>query len=348
MKTATTRRTFIGAALALLAAVRRALGRSLLRLVPNRQEQHAADKGRELGIGTVALKEPRQVDAYSMQTWTLVYTAGKGGVKGGGGLRIGLRHLLKWHARMPQTRQPSGDGYITAKAGDVPVTVSIPRNMWAKRPRGGRLGHQYFAWQNIVQVTIGKPGLKPGTQLRITFGDRSGGGPGWRTQPFDETHFGFKCYADISGGGEYLPIEEIPTVEILATAPTKLTVLVPSNAQAGKPCWCLVRAEDRFGNPAAKYRGKVQLTSTDPRARLPEAFTFTANDQGIHRFENIVLHMSLPKTLSTFQAKDLRLLPWSLTGSNCHSGQSWAEAESAKKAILETFACKCLWLLARK
>ena len=71
-------------------------------------------------------------------------------------------------------------------------------------PGRGKLGSQYFAWQNLVQVTIGPPGLKPGEQLRITFGDRSRGSRGWRVQPFDETHYGFKCYVDLVGGGAVL------------------------------------------------------------------------------------------------------------------------------------------------
>ena len=157
---------------------------------------------------------------------------------------------------------------------------------------------QYFAWQNLVQAIVGEPGLKPGKQLRITFGDRRGGSRGWRVQPFDETHYGFKCYVDVAGNGEYLPIEESPTVEIVAAAPTKLTVLMPSITVVGQPCWCLVRAEDRFGNPAPQYRGKVRLTSTDSMAELPEAFTFTAEDQGVHRFENIVFRTPGDHTVS--------------------------------------------------
>jgi len=250
-------------------------------LVPNRQEEKAAAKARRLGVGTVVLEGPEQVEAYTLQTWTLIYTAGESGIKAGGGLRIGLRHLQDWHAAMPQTTDPTGDGYLTAATdGDATVVATVPGR--------GKTAAQYFAWQNLVQVTVGAPGLKPGEQLRITFGDRQAGSRGWRVQPFDETHYGFKCYVDLTGGGEYLPIEDSPTVEIIAAATTRLVVLLPSNAVAGQPCWCLVRAEDCFGNPAAEYRGTVRLASTDPQAKLPARFTFTDDDQGVHRFESIV------------------------------------------------------------
>ncbi len=280
MKIFTTRRTFVQASLAFFLGVGNAVGGSLRRLVPNRQERQAAEKARQQGAGTVALKGPETVEAYSRQTWTLVYTADAGGIKPGGGLRIGLRHLQNWHAEMPQTRDPHGGGYLSAAAdGGVPVDVSVP---------GGKLNSQYFAWQNLVQATVRSPGLKPGEQLRVTFGDRSQGGRGWRVQPFDESHYGFKCYVDVTGDGEFLPIEESPTIEITAAAPTKLTVLAPSDAVAGEACWCLVRAEDRFGNPATQYRGTVRLSSTDPAADLPEVLSFTAEDRGVRRFESIV------------------------------------------------------------
>jgi hypothetical protein len=77
--------------------------------------------------------------------------------------------------------------------------------------------------------------------------------------------------------------------EIVSAAAEKLAVVVPSDAVVGKASWCLVRAEDRYGNPAADYRGSVRLTSTDPLAKLPKAFTFTAEDRGVHRFENVSL-----------------------------------------------------------
>ncbi len=291
MKTTTTRRTFLGAIAAFLTGSGKLFGRSLRRLIPNRQEQRAAERGRKLGIGTVSLEGPDRVEVNTLQTWTLVYTAGQGGIKPGGGLRIGLRHLQNWHAKLPQTKRAGEEGYLTAEAdGEAPVDASIPG--WSK------VGSQYFAWQNIVEAVVGEPGLEPGKQLRITFGDRRGGSRGWRATPFDETHYGLKCYVDVTGSGEFLPIEESPTVQVVAAAPTKLAVLTPSDAVVGKPCWCLVRAEDRFGNPAPRYRGKVRLTSTDSKAELPEEFTFTADDRGVHRFENIVLRTPGDHTIS--------------------------------------------------
>jgi len=291
MRTPIRRRTFIQALTACLVGACEILASSLRALIPNRQEEVAGIKARRLGVGTVGLEGPTQVEAYTFQTWTLIYTAGEGGIKSGGGLRVGLRHLQDRHAAMPQVRHARNDGYLTARtSGTAPVAISIPdRN---------KLVTQYFPWQNLIQVTVGEPGLNPGEQLRITFGDRHGGSRGWRVQPFDESHYGFKCYVDLEGQGEFLPMEDSPTVEIIAAVPRTLAVLLPSNAVAKRPCWCLVRIEDRFGNPTPGYSGSVRLTSTDSRAELPEKLIFTAADRGVRRVEDIVFHTSGDHTIA--------------------------------------------------
>ena len=72
-----------------------------------------------------------------------------------------------------------------------------------------RFSGQYFPWQNIVEVIIGEPGLKSGQTIRVTYGDRTGGSPGFQVQPFDESHFIFKVYVDALGNNEYLPLVEM-------------------------------------------------------------------------------------------------------------------------------------------
>ena len=81
-----------------------------------------------------------------------------------------------------------------------------------------------------------------------------------------------------------------PTIEIIAADPYRLGVVMPSDAVAGKPTWCIVRAEDRYGNPATRYRGTIQFGATDDNAELPSAYTFTEADRGVRRFENVIFH----------------------------------------------------------
>jgi hypothetical protein len=248
--------------------------------IPNQYEDEAVAAGEKLGIGSAALEGPDSVEVRSHETWTLVYTAGKAGIQPGGGIRIGLRHLSQW--TMPQTTDPQAPGYLTLETPrDVPASVVVDFRR--------RFFLEYFAWHNMVEVTLPERGLAPGQTLRVTFGDPTHGSPGIRVQPFDERRFVFKTYVDALGEGEYLPLaqNQNPAIEIVAAEPHRLAVVMPSDAVAGEPTWCLVRAEDRYGNPAPRYRGTIQWESTDPGAKLPAPYTFSEADRGVHRFEGV-------------------------------------------------------------
>jgi len=266
------------------------LGAKLDALRRYASEAEAVAQGRKLQVGSVELKGPHSVAAYSHQTWSLVYTAGKAGVKPGGGIRIAMRHVHRWSP--PQTKKPKEAGYLTVK-----TPAGVPANVTAGRHSGPPFS-QYFPWQNIVEVTIPEQGLTAGQTIQVTYGDRSGGGPGMRIQPIDETRFVFKSYVDVLGNGDFLPLGENPAIEIVAAEPHRLGIVMPSDALVGKPTWCIVRAEDRYGNPAASYRGAVRLQSTDPSAQLPPAYTFTAEDRGVHRFEDVTFQTSGRQTIT--------------------------------------------------
>jgi sugar lactone lactonase YvrE len=57
---------------------------------------------------------------------------------------------------------------------------------------------------------------------------------------------------------------------------------------AGTPVSLTVTAEDDAGNPAP-YLGTVHFSSTDPLADLPPDYTFTAADNGVHTFTDVIL-----------------------------------------------------------
>ena len=261
-------------------------------LVPNNYEKAAAAEGQKLGIGSAMLEGPDKVEVLSHQTFTLVYTAGNAGLRPGGGIRVGLRHLSQWS--LPQTKDPEAESYLSVKTRrDQPCEVVIDFR--------SRYFHQYFAWHNMVEVVLPERGLAPGETLKITFGDTSGGSPGIRVQPFDESCFVFKTYVDAQGSGDYLPLTESPAIEVVAAEPFGLQMVMPSDAVAGRPTWCIVRAEDRYGNPAARYRGTVKLTSSDAAAALPGAYTFVESDRGVHRFEGVAFGTP---TICTLSASD--------------------------------------------
>lgn len=252
----------------------------LAALIP--AERQAAERGAQLGIGTIRLDGPKEVEVYSYQTFKLVYTAGQAGIKPGGTILVGMRHILGWTTA--QTKDPQADGYLTAvTSNQAPVSLYVEQNRWVK---DSKYTWRLFPWQNIIACQVGEPGLKPGDRVVLVLGDRRAGSKGVRIQPVDEFPFVFKCYVDFDGSENCLPLRENPTIDIVSAPPYRLNLVMPSYAQTGKPTWCIVRAEDRYGNPATRYRGTVQINS--PKNDAPVAtYTFQAADQGVHRFENI-------------------------------------------------------------
>jgi hypothetical protein len=185
-------------------------------VVPNHYEQQAVAAGRKLGIGSAELEGPKSAEVLSHQTWTLVYKAGKAGIQPGGGIRIGMRHLCQWS--QPQTTDPQEAGYLAVKTSNgAPVKVAVDFRR--------RFFLEYFAWHNMVEVILPERGLAPGETIRLTYGDRSGGSPGMRVQPFDERRFVFKVYVDAPGEGDYLPLARSPAVEIVAAEPHRLSLV---------------------------------------------------------------------------------------------------------------------------
>lgn len=251
-----------------------------LSIAPFLDDREAAEAGERVGIGSAVLIGPTEVEVLSHQTLAVEYTVGEAGILTGGGIRIALRHVHRWTD--PQMDKPEADGFVTVAAveGASPV-LSI----------GGReMFNRYHPWQNTLDVRIEGRSLKPGEKIRVTYGDRSQGSRGIRVQPFDETRFVFKVYVDPRGEDVYYPLKENPAVRVIASAPHRLGVVAPTDAVVGEPTWAIVRAEDRYGNPAPSYRGGVRFETGDEAANLPDASSFAQSDEGVRRFEGIVFN----------------------------------------------------------
>src|SRR5262249_52756669 len=65
---------------------------------------------------------------------------------------------------------------------------------------------------------------------------------------------------------------------------TQYLVSAPRRTEAGAPFDVTVTALDPDGNIVNTYAGTVHFTSTDPQAQLPDDYTFTQDDSGVHTF----------------------------------------------------------------
>lgn len=223
----------------------------------------------EVWFGSAVLTPAGAIQAGSYGTWQITCTVGRYGLDNGGRLKIALRNPGDWGP--PQTENPAGDNYVSATASNPAARLTVRYD-----PKG-----HYRPWFKCVVITVHEAPLAEGDRITVTFGDRSGGGRGLRAQSFVESGCQFRVLVECFETHTFALVPGDTTVPVISGPPHRLVVLGPGQVRAGAPFAFTVKAEDRFGNPAAGYRGTI----TCPL--LAEPYTFTAADRGMHRFEGV-------------------------------------------------------------
>ncbi|MAG34836.1 MAG: hypothetical protein CL878_01080 [Dehalococcoidia bacterium] len=223
------------------------------------------DEALQLAYGRATLDPASDVLAGSYTTQRLTYIVGEKGVASGGRIRVSTDSDTDW--AFPQFHDPTAPDYMTVEA-----------------PSDARVSIMVVGVQSVLLVIRGRA-LSPGERLVLTYGDRTGGSPGTRAQTFLEDQRYFRVAVDADGGGTFVTLAEPPSLSIVGGPAVKLEAVAPSTVVAGNPFPLLVRAEDAWGNPAAPYRGSVELQAPSGSACPVQRYTFDAEDGGVHRFE---------------------------------------------------------------
>jgi hypothetical protein len=91
---------------------------------------------------------------------------------------------------------------------------------------------------------------------------------------------------DLTHTSDHVPqLEDFQIGGAQQTGATQFSVVPSANpVNAGSSFTVTVSALDSNGNVVPSYRGQVHFSSTDGAASLPSNYTFTASDNGVHRF----------------------------------------------------------------
>jgi len=200
------------------------------------------------------------VIAGSYGTWRLTCEVGSGGLSRGARIRIHTDSDTDWG--VPQFDDPSGPDYMTVRT-----------------PRGADVTALAQGFRSLLFTVTGRA-LEPGEQIVLTYGDRSGGGPGARTQTFAEARRYFAVDVDVDGAGRFVPVPDPPRVAIAGGPAVELIVLAPSTVAVDMSFDLLVRAQDAWGNPSASYRGVV-ATESEGVSLPAESHRFTDEERGV-------------------------------------------------------------------
>ena len=216
--------------------------------------------------GTASVDPTAPVVAGAYGTWKLRYTVGARGIAPGGAIQISTDSDTDWG--IPQVADPACAEYMTVEA-----------------PPAARLD---ILVEDIKSLRLRVRGraLRPGETVTVTYGDRSGGGPGSRAQTFLEAKRYFWVGIDATGDGDFTTLSDSPYLTIVGGEAVKLVAVAPSTVVVGAPFRLLVRAEDAWGNPAHAYHGTLALSAEN--IRLPEPHSrpaFRTKDHGFRVIE---------------------------------------------------------------
>jgi len=198
-------------------------------------------------LGQVALDPAGPIVAGQYGTWRLTYTCGSTPLPPQTRLHIYTDSDTDWE--MPQFLDPAAADYMTL---ETPAGVQGMVNA--------------VNLKRLVIVLEGRE-LQPGESLTLVYGDPGTGNPGTRAQTFIDQRRFFWVDVELAGTGVCQTLAQSPHVSVVGDQPVKLVVTLPSTLSLGEGFRLLVKAEDRWGNPAHGYRGVVRFESD--QVRLP-------------------------------------------------------------------------------
>ena len=177
-------------------------------------------------MGAARLEPTGSFEAGSLQSFTLIYTAGRFGIDDTGSIKIGFRFATDFGP--VQFTDPKAQGYTTVEASNgatLETKWEFKRNI---RP-----------WNRSLYINVVKDFLAPGDTITIRFGDRRFGSPGIRVQTYCESEFEFHVLVDAIATYDYVALAGKPqdTGSCLARACDGRPFFQPACAQERRSGW---------------------------------------------------------------------------------------------------------------
>ena len=225
-------------------------------------------------LGRAWIEPGGPVAAGTFGTWTVTFECGRVGMDDGAHIRICERQVCDWE--QPQFDRPGESGYTTARTdGDADIELAWFETL-NERP-----------FRRTLQVTIANGSLRPGESVVVTYGDRSGGGPGRRAQTFREPQSEFQVLADPFGAQRYFPVADHPYLGVFGDRACAIELRCGSQFLAGEAFDLHVRLADKWGNSDEQGTAAVRLAADQPVEGLPGEIEFGPADRGVKLIEGI-------------------------------------------------------------
>ncbi|MHC4875629.1 MAG: DUF3604 domain-containing protein [Planctomycetota bacterium] len=241
--------------------------------------------GTHTPIESLAVSEATTVD--------FEWKVGEESVQTGGDLLVVWRWPFDWSDL--QAEDPSGDGFmrmefVPAADRDEPaddVELSLKYNWIAG----------IEPWHHQIRINVVSGTLQPGDRVRLTCGDTTEGGAGWRAPTCVDNECRFLMLIDHTGDQRRHRLVQQPSFRVTPGAAVRLrAVVIESDAVVQQPVTLIVRGEDCWGN-ATELPEAPQITFVDedgdPDAALVDVdavrsathFAITFREAGAYRLK---------------------------------------------------------------
>ncbi|MGC8908674.1 MAG: hypothetical protein ACP5M0_14715 [Desulfomonilaceae bacterium] len=233
----------------------------------------------------------QSIGAHSFQSFQFRFDVQGQTLRQGSRLAVALRHCSDRFWSPPQTKDPNGPGYVTAKSnrGSTLAVTGWPEDT---HPKDTFLA--LFPWQHLITVSLNTP-LVAGDVVYLTYGDTTCGGPGAQVQMFSEDPF---CFQILLASGENAPWQlcQRLCIPVVGGVAKRLIAVAPSIVRVGQPFRLMVRAEDEFGNLDQTYKGTVSIVASPERlnCKAPRICQFTEDDKGVKRIDGFCCNAEGP------------------------------------------------------
>ena len=217
--------------------------------------------------GSATLSPTGPFEVRSFQTLTVTYTVGRFGLDDTGAICIAQRWVNDC-GRM-QVDDPTGANYVTATASNG-VRLGLYAQPYSFRP-----------WGHVIRVTVHGGYMREGDTITVAYGDRSGGGPGYRVQTISDPAFEFKVSVDACATGHFNDLPEPLSVPIVAGPPERWALIGPGLRRPGEAFSLGIKAEDSWGNPATPGALSLRLEADGAIEGLPAEFDFPEGERSM-------------------------------------------------------------------
>ncbi len=216
-------------------------------------------------LGHATLTPQGAFEAGSLQTFTLVYTAGRHGIDDSGAIRVCFRFAAD--QSRPQLDDPERPGYTTVAASNDAVLRCRYDPKGNVRP-----------WDRTLDITVVHGFLREGDTITVRFGDTSRGSPGMRLQTFCEDTFEFHVLVDPIATQVFQPLPLQPTIRIAPGPPVRWVAVLPTIRQVGETFALKLKAEDKWGNPSDRIEATIGLSTNVTVDGLPHRVRFAPGE----------------------------------------------------------------------